>query len=82
MIVSGLVTWGILIANLASFLSIQRSTSRSGDRAGTNIQDNLRNLDTLTQKELLVLRGSVNTLIDNALTKYQTTKENDKTAQQ
>ena len=77
LIVSGLVTWGILIANLASFLLNQKTTSRSAEPAIANIQDRLSNLDNMTKKELLSLKGSINALIDDSLSKQTTLIEAD-----
>jgi voltage-gated potassium channel len=69
LIVSGLITWGILIANLAAFLFNKKTNGKSGDPAIATIKDRLSNLDNLTKMELLALRASINALIDDSLNK-------------
>ena len=75
LIVSGLITWGILIANLASFLYTQRMPAKSGDKAIASIQEGLSNLDNLSTRELLILKGSVDALINDLLIKQTSSLE-------
>ena len=69
LITSGLITWGIIIANLASFLTTRRIGDKTVDPALHEIQHKLGRLDELSERELIVLRGSVNSIIDHTAKK-------------
>lgn len=66
LIISGLLTWGLLIANLAAFLASQR-TARCKNPAIAELQEKLSQIDQLSRQELVVLRGAVTALIDDKI---------------
>ena len=65
LIVSGLVTWGILIANLAAFLAAKKSANSGIDPAIDKIQKRLSMLDEVSESELVALRGAFSAIIEN-----------------
>jgi len=67
LIISGLVTWGILIANLAAFLSARRAEDTGPDPAIREVQHKLVHIDHMSKQELVSLRGSVIALIDHKI---------------
>jgi len=71
LIVTGLVTWGILIANLAAFLSARRIEESELDPAIREVRHKLAHIDHMSERELVALRGSVIALIDHRLGKEE-----------
>ena len=69
LIISGLVTWGLLIANLAAFLAARRAEKREADSAITELQNKLTQIDQLSRAELICLRGAITALIDDRIEK-------------
>jgi hypothetical protein len=67
LIISGLITWGILIANLAAFLTARKAEASIINPAIREIQEKLLNLDQLSEPELIALRGAINALISDRL---------------
>jgi voltage-gated potassium channel len=66
LIISGLITWGILIANLSSYLTSRRFEDKTVDPAIHDIQHKLACLNDLSDKELISLKGSTESLIEDA----------------
>jgi len=66
MIISGLITWGILIANLAAFLAAKKSET-SIDPAIDEIQKKLSRLDEMSKRELIALRGAFSSIIEDKI---------------
>ncbi len=69
LIISGLVTWGLLIANPSAFLASRRVEKRARDPAVVDLQNKLAWLDYLSENELTCLRGAITALIDDRLDK-------------
>ncbi len=67
LITSGLVTWGVLVANLAAFLSTRNIRRNASDPAITECQAKLNRINEMGSLELVSLRGSVNALIDSKI---------------
>jgi len=67
LIISGLITWGILIANLAAFLTARRVEASAINPAIREIQEKLMTFDQLSESELIALRGAINALISDRL---------------
>lgn len=67
LILSGLITWGILIANLAAFLTSRKEVQGRVSPAIREIQEKLRQFDHLDESELIALRGALNSLIADKL---------------
>ncbi len=73
LIVSGLVTWGVLVANLAAFLStrnirLTRNNRRNAsDPAIAECQAKLNRINEMGSSELVSLRGSIDALIDSRI---------------
>jgi len=67
LIISGLITWGILIANLAAFLTARKAAQSKVSPAIREIQEKLAQLDHLDKSELIALRGALNALIGDKL---------------
>jgi voltage-gated potassium channel len=71
LIIVGLLTWGILVANLASFLISKRDAAATRcDPAAEDCRQKLAHLDGLSRSELVALKGSVGALIDDKLNGY------------
>ncbi len=67
LIISGLITWGVLVANLASFFLAKRLDRVSTDPAIDDLQHRLSRMRHMSQAELIALRGAVMALIDHRL---------------
>jgi voltage-gated potassium channel len=67
LIISGLVTWGVLIANLSAFLSNRRKTENIDSPVVLELHDKLLRISELDRLELISFRGSVNALIDSKI---------------
>jgi voltage-gated potassium channel len=67
LIISGLVTWGILIANLSAFLSSLKSAEKNVDPAIGEIHSKLDRLQDMTKSELISLHGSFSSIIEDRL---------------
>ena len=67
LILSGLITWGILIANLAAFLTARKAVQSKVSPAIREIQEKLTQFDCLDESELIALRGALNALIGDKL---------------
>ncbi|MFH0846887.1 MAG: ion transporter [Chloroflexota bacterium] len=70
LIISGLVTWGVLIANLAAFLATRVSGNDKIDPALKELFGKLNRLDQLTQAELISLKGALTALIDDRIEEF------------
>lgn len=71
LIISGLVTWGILIANLAAFLSAKKLEDDQVDSTIRDLQHKLGRLNELSDLELVTLRGSINALIESKISEQE-----------
>jgi voltage-gated potassium channel len=69
LIISGLITWGLLIANLAVFLTACGARKRDTDPVITDLQNRLSRIDQLGEGELICLRGALTALIDSRIEK-------------
>ncbi len=70
LIISGVVTWGVLIGNLSAFLMSMsaRKVARNGaDPVVDELKKKLSRIDCLSRGELIALRGAVNAVIDSRM---------------
>jgi len=68
LIIVGLLTWGILVANLASFLLSRRDAGAVRcDPAVEDCRQKLASLDKMSHSELVSLKGSVDALINDKI---------------
>jgi voltage-gated potassium channel len=71
LIISGLLTWGILVANLAALLADRLHRRGGMEPTVEEAGDKLRRLDKLSRTELVALRGSLDALIDDRLDRHK-----------
>jgi voltage-gated potassium channel len=67
LIISGLITWGILVANLAALLAERLHRREGMEPAVEEADDKLRRLGKLSRAELVALKGSLDALIEDRL---------------
>jgi len=72
LIISGLITWGLLIANLAAFLTSWRTQRQGKDPGIADLQSKPSQIDHLGEGELTCLRGALTALIDAIIEKAKT----------
>jgi voltage-gated potassium channel len=67
LIISGLLGWGILVANLAAVLAERLHRREDHEPAVQEMQSKLLRLHHLSRSELVALKGALNALIDDRL---------------
>ncbi len=67
LITSGLLTWGLFIANLAAFLAARRVEQTEFDPAIREVLHKLEHMDEMSEQQLVALRGAIIALINHKL---------------